>query len=470
MKKIIALFLCLALCLSFAACDKDASGGKGKNAKVGDTLKAPEKIAELGDFEKLTVYTSFNMGGVDTQAQTCSYYKNGDIAVYYYEISVPRDNFSMEYYTLVKDGKATSYNNGWSDFQLVDSLSDTMTDEEWHKMNLAYLGINPEKDGTIIEYVKQEDDEFNGKDCYVYTVKYEEGDSEEEVSDSTVWVDKETGLWIKSSFTVDGIEVTRTVTGVEESVLSIPGTLPASIEATDVYNTLNFRLTAKKLDTSNPNFAGVITFEAENKSDKDIRVYTNSFDANGLTLAQKAFDETVSAGATVEFECNIPDSSAELAKIEIIKDITMNLHLETTDGTLIEDIEAERIKTDAPALLVQEIDKTGMEILNENGVRVVFQSFEFVKGRPMFKAWVENDFTEPVRVTINLNKINGEEYDDFEKLYMPSHSEGYSAFYLSDDEITELESVEITAEAFSGALFNSDRVTEETEPVTIELK
>ena len=75
-----------------------------------------------------------------------------------------------------------------------------------------------------------------------------------------------------------------------------------------------------------------------------------------------------------------------------------------------------------------------------------------------------------MRVTINLNKINGEEYDDFEKLYMPSNSEGYSAFYLSDEEITELNSIEITAEAFSGALFNSDRVTEETAPITIELK
>ena len=60
----------------------------------------------------------------------------------------------------------------------------------------------------------------------------------------------------------------------------------------------------------------------------------------------------------------------------------------------------------------------------------------------MFKAWIENSFTEPVRVTINLNKINGEEYDDFEKLYMPSNSEGYSAFYLSDEEITELNSIE----------------------------
>ncbi|MBQ5746663.1 MAG: hypothetical protein IIV81_01870 [Clostridia bacterium] len=471
MKRALILFVCLILTFSLIACDEGKSGENGgKSVKVGDTLKAPEKIAELDDFEKLTVYVDFDAKALGIKrTEINSYYKNGDTAIYYYGMNDTGTEFSMSYVTTVKDGKSTSYYEGWSDFEPIDEISEGQTNEEFHITNLAFLGINPENDKTIVEYVKEKDDTFDGKDCYVYTVKYEETDSEEEFSDTTVWIDKETGLWLKSSFTIDGAEVTRVITGVEESAVVIPGTLPANIEETDVYNTMQFRLTAKKLDTTNPNFAGVITFEAENKSDKNIRVYTNSFDINGLALAQKAFDETVPAGTTVEFECNIPDSSAELANIEIIKDITMNLHLEA-DGVVIEDIEAERIKTDAPILFVQEVDKMGIEILNENGVRVVFQSFEFVNGRPMFKAWIENNFTEPVRVTINLNKINGEEYDDFEKLYMPSNSEGYSAFYLSDEEITELESIEITAEAFSGALLSSDRVTEETETITIELK
>lgn len=470
MKRIIALLLCLFVCFSFASCDESSSGKSAKGIKVGDTLKVPEKTADISDFDKLTVRSVMNVPQRE-QIQTISFYKGADATVYYYAINDVANNFSMSYVTTVKDGKSQSYYEGWSDFEVIEGISDGQTDEEFHLSNLAYLGISPENDKSLVEYVKCEDDTFDGKDCYVYTVKYDDSESEEELSDSTVWVDKETGLWLKTAFTIDGAEVTRTITAVEESVSAIPGTLPVSIKETDVYNTLQFRLTAKKIDTTNPNYAGVITFEAENKGEVDIRVYTNSFDVNTLTLAQKAFDENVAAGQTVQFECNISDAASELAGIEIIKDITMNLHLETADGTLIENIDAEEIVTDAPATFVQEIDTSGIEILNENGVRVVFKSFEIEDdGDKVFKAWVENAYTEPVRITVNFNKINGGEYDDFEKLYMPAHSQGFAGLYLNDDEITELNSIEITCEAFSGALFNSDRVTEETEPITIELK
>ncbi len=474
MKKIICLILCLTFVL-FAFCACDESGKKeesGKSSvKVGATLKAPEKIADISDFEKLTVYYDMKTPQGERN-EALSFYKSKDATVYYYGINDIANNFSMAYVTTVKDGQTKSYYEGWSEFEVIDGISDGQTDEEFHLTNLAFLGINPENDKTVIEYVKEKDETFDGKDCYVYTVKYEEFEGDEQFSDTTVWVDKESGFWLKSSFTIDGVEVSRTITAIEDSVSVIPGTLPVSINETDIYNTNQFRLTAKKIDTTNPNYAGVITFEAQNKSDSAIRVYTENFDVNGLVLAQKAFDETVEAGQTVEFECSIPDSSAELANIEIIKEITMRLHLETTDGLLIENIDAEKIVTDAPATFVQEIDKSGIEILNESGIKVVFQSFDFSdKGTPVFKAWVENKtYPYAVRVTVNLNKINGEEYDDFEKLYIPAYSEGYSAFYLYDDEITELNSIEITTEAFSGALFNSDRVTEETEPITIELK
>lgn len=471
MKRIIALLLCLILCFSFVSCDEssDSKGGK-KNVKVGDKLDAPEKIADFDDLDKLTIRTDMKTPQ-GTRKEVLSYYNGGDTEIYFYEINMVDDNFTMGYYTDVTDGKSVSYNCGWGDYQTVDGIMDGMSDEEWQRMNFAYVGVNPENDKTVIEYVKCEDEVLEGKDCYVYTVKYEEDpEMEEEVSDSTVWVDKETGLWLKSSFTIEGVEVTRTITSIEESVSAIPGTLPVTIEEKDIYNTLQFRLTAKSLDTTNPNYAGVLTLEAENKGAEDIRVYTNSFDANTLTLAQKAFDETVGAGQTVQFECTIPDAAAELAGVEIIKEIAMNLHLETSDGTLIENIDAEKIITSAPATYVQEIDKTGIEILNENGVRAVFKSFEIeADGDKVFKAWVENSYTEPVRITVNFNKINGEEYDDFEKLYMPAHSQGFAGLYLNDDEITELDSIEITCEAFSGALFNSDRVTEETAPITIEL-
>lgn len=471
MKKIIALFLCIILCFSFASCDESSGSKTGKKGvKVGDTLDAPEKTADFDDYDKLTVYTETKAPNGTTK-EVLSYYDGGDTKIYFYEINMIDDNFTIGYHTNVTDGKSVSYSCGWGDYQIIDGIMDGVSDEEWQHLNFAYAGFDPEKDKTIIEYVKCEDDTLDGKDCYVYTVKYEnDPEMVEEISDSTVWVDKETGLWLKSSFTIDGEEVIRTVTAVEESVSAIPGTLPVTIEEKDIYNTLQFRLTAKSLDTSNPNYAGVLTLEAENKSAGDIRVYTNSFDVNTLTIAQKAFDETIGAGQTVQFECNIPDAAAELAGIEIIKEIAMNLHLETSDGTLIENVDAENIITSAPATYIQEIDKTGIEILNENGIRVVFKSFEIEDDKDkVFKAWVENSYTEPVRITVNFNKVNGEEYDDFEKLYMPAHSQGFAGLYLNDDEITELNSVEVTCEAFSGALFNSDRVTEETAPITLEL-
>ncbi len=474
MKRILVLLVCLALLFSFVACDDEGKSENGsKRVKVGDTLKAPEKIAELDDFDRLTVCVEFVAEALGLKRnEVNSFYKNGDTAIYYYEMNDVAADFSMSYVTTVKDGKSTSYYEGWSDFEPIEGISEGQTDEEFHITNLAFLGINPENDKTIVEYVKCEDDTFDGKDCYVYTVKYEETDSEEEFSDSTVWVDKETGLWLKTSFTVDGAEITRVITNVEESVSAIPGTLPVTIDEKDIYNTSQFRLTAKKLDTTNPNFAGIITFEAENKSDKDIRIYTDNFKVNGLALAQKAFDETVSAGATVEFECSIPDSAAELAGIEMIQTINMRLHLEDTMRFLIENKEAERIVTSAPATFVQEINTDGIVLVDDGSFKVVFKSFEIEDdGDKVFKAWVENEvYQYPIRVTVNINKINGEEYDDFEKLHMPAYSKGFAGFYLDDDEITELESIEVTCEIFSGALFNSDRVTEETEPITIELK
>ncbi|MBQ8765422.1 MAG: hypothetical protein IJZ16_01330, partial [Clostridia bacterium] len=310
MKRIIALLLCLILCFSFASCDQssDSKGGK-KNVKVGDTLDAPEKTASLDDYDKLTVKSTFDAPSLGVKrTEVNSFYKGENTEIYYYETNDASANFTMADVTKVADGKSQSYCKSWGDFEPIEGIMEGKTDEEYQLLNFAYLGLNPENDETIIEYVKCEDDTFEGKDCYVYTVKYEnDPEMEEEVSDSTIWVDKETGLWLKTSFTIDGTELTRTITSIEESASAIPGTLPVTIEETDIYNTTQFRLTAKSLDTTNPNFAGVLTLEAENKGAEDIRVYTNSFDANTLTLAQRVFDETFAAVQTVQFECNISD-------------------------------------------------------------------------------------------------------------------------------------------------------------------
>lgn len=510
MKKLLCLLIITVMILTFfAACGEpetdtpnNSTGGhtsgkptEGNNngnadesAKVGDVLDAPEKTVDLEDLKDLTISASFSAPSIGPDRDLVYAVSNSDTGIRFYEKNVfkmaANQQDIMESICLPSSETYLFYSRmGSSDFTPTNMTEQFGSNDGYFRYQLANFGIGYEDWLEADGFTKCEDAVILDRDCFVYETRFSGN------MDALIYVDQETGLWLKMDAKVGEDTFTRTISSIENNATVIPGTQPVEMTEQVIYDANGIVITAKALDFSDPNGA-VLCLETKNSTASDMKFTSHYFDINGLCLGGSVLSDTCPAGETKETRLTLPNSGLDLSDIEIIQSIEMALKLENvhtesspdgdytvTDSVLAETTEALTIKTQCPADYVQAINKEGTVLIDTDDIYLVLCGFEVDdQGQGVLTAYCENRLGEPIRATINIKTINGIAYDDFDKINMQENSEGFDRFTiwpstLKDMGITHIESVELTHEVFSGESFvDSKRVTEESELIRIEFE
>lgn len=468
------------------------TGNGGETVQVGDVLDAPEKIASVEDLEALTFTTSFSMP-LNGMERTIVYAvaRDGD-KVRFYEASTTKiaetpDLMYMEQICLPGGDGMLAYSRPavYGDYTPMNWTNDFGSNDGYFRYNLAFFGLDYQDWFTADGFTKREDESCLGKDCFVYAVTFSSKLAEGN-TDAVIYVDKQTGLWLKTEMNVDGNTLTRAIDSIEYNASVFPGSQAVDMVEQEIYNHGGIVITAKALDFSDPNGA-VLHLQTTNSTGSDVKFTSHYFDINGLCLGGSVLSDTCPAGGTKETALTLPNSALDLSCIDIIQNIEFALRLENvhtestpdgtftvTDSVLVEKTQALTIKTQCPGDYIQAVNKEGIVLIDTADLYLVLCSFEVdAIGQGVLTAYCENRLGEPIRATINIKTINGIAYDDFDKISMQENSEGFDCFTiwsstLKDMGIDRITSVELTHEVFSGESFaNSQRVTEESEIIRI---
>lgn len=508
MKKYLCLLLVTALILSvFTACGEpetdtpnDSTGGQtsvqpteggsdggdtDETAKVGDVLEAPEKTVSMDDLEELTFTTSSSS---ENSVNTTYAVSNNDGDIRFYEkVFVPMSQDTIEYIGLPSEEGTLCYTRyaASGNYALQDLSAAFESNDGFFRFSLARFGIDYQDWYKAQGFTKCEDAKVLDRDCFVYEVTLT-CDMYEGENEAVISVDKETGLWLKMEVQTEEGAGCITVDSIENSAAVIPGPQPVELSEQVIYDDNGVVITAKALDHSDPNGV-VLVLETKNSTGSDVKFTSHYFDINGLCIGGSVLSDTCPAGETKETRLTLPPSSLDLCEIDIIQTVETALKLENvhteaspdgdytvTDGVLVETTGALTITTECPADYVQPVNKEGTVLIDTDDIYLVLCGFWVDEsGQGFLKAYCENRLDEPIRTTLNIKTINGIAYDDFDKINMQENSEGFDCFTiwpstLADMGITQIESVELTHEVFSGESFvGSQRVTEESELIRI---
>lgn len=479
MKRIIALLTLFVLVLTFAACGKgDVNGGFGG---------APEDEAEAiptVSFEDFTTLSFTSTVTVDDQVTEAynAFYRTDSIGAYY-EKSVT-DGYGFETYFVDTTEGVSAYTrfSDSSQFTLTDGVMEDMTDSEYRDYMFACYGFAPEKAYDDLTAEKGEDVTVGDFECTSYEVSYTDpfGDKIE----STVCVDKETGLWVKESFTVDGMEICSTVTKIDTDISDMPGTVPVSVTPGQIYSQDGLTLNLKGIEFD-PTYAAILKMEAVNATDSALNVKSKFFDVNGLCIGGSVFSVSVPAGESLDFDINIPDKACDIAGVDMIEEMEFSVsaekyHVEASgegsyevsDGMLIEYSVPVKITAECP--IEPEAEESGERrmLCKADDFAAYFGGIrENSSGGYDFVVYYESEFNEDIRLTVNIHEVNGKAYDDFEKVYLYSMRKGFGGFTLWSDKVTEEPtSLKLSFEAYYGELYNGTCILEETEPFVLTLK
>lgn len=464
MKKIIALLTLIALVFTFAACSEGDVAKDGGEAK-GDT------VSVVNDLDRVKLVTEISVG--DTRmTQTYSYLKAGEYKLYFAE-----SDMGIEQYYVENGEGIVGYSRvaGQTEFYPIEGegMADLTSP-------LAALGIESDKYFDGITGSKAGEEKVGDFDCTVYEVEYTVNG--EEIS-SRVWVDKESGLWVKNTFTEQGEEITLSIKEISDKIGNMPGTIPVKVSEGQLYSESGLTLNLKGIDF-NPAYAATLKMEAVNSTDSALKVNSKYFDVNGLCIGGNVFNISVPAGQSLDFDIKIPDSSCEAAGIAMIEGMEFAVSAEkyhteqdgegtydVSDGMLIPRSEAIKIATVCPVTLPKEESGERRVLCSTPDFDVYFGGIkENAFGGYDFIVYYESEFSEDIRVTANIHEVNGKEYDDFEKIYVYGGRKGFGGFSFQKDKVTEKPtSVKLSFEAFTGELYNGTCVLEETEPFVLTL-
>ncbi len=498
MKKIASLVTVamLMLCL-FAGCGNtdDSNAPSESAANVGDILDAPEKTVSLKDVNDLTIACQIEqLQTKRTTAMTIAMRRRGD-SVTTYNKSVITDGLAEQTYTTetLSCGNETDgityhlYNGQWD-----AGAADTYAQEyEYCLSKFADYGYDYATP-SIYQYgsfVKCADETVGQWDCYVYDTELIETINGEAITYSLkIWVDKASGIWVKSTGARGETAVfSATLLSVEQNSLLIPGMDAVDMEEQVIYDKNNVTITAKSLSFTNPNYAAELTLDVKNNNDSDIKISSTVFEVNDLFLGQSVVSGTVTAKATSDIVVNIPNKAIQQSNITQIQTMMMRLVIETchsetsfegtytiTDDTLDANTGDLTIVTKCPDSYVQQVNTDGTLLFDENGVKFTVQQFTITdSGDAFLKAYCENTYTDAVRVQISFKKINGKEVEDSGRASVAAQTRGYTGFYLWKDDLAEygvsgpIESAEVSYTVFTGEAYSGETLIEKSAPITL---
>lgn len=504
MKKPICLLLSAALSLSLlAACaDKDAvpttDGTKptvdqtepsqstdGPSVpQVGDVLDAPEKTVSIGDVRDLTLTVSTSASYGIARSITYSV-RNEDGAITFYERNAEADPFADGSYAYesicVADGsQICMYSNqdiSGTGFQKVDLTGEYDRDDGYFRSELANLGFDHWDWIATDGFTKCEDTTYLGKECYVYKVAYT--DHFGSAYKDEIYVDKQTGIWLRSERSLPGTEESflMEVQAVEESSAVIPGSKPVGMQEQVVFERDGVVITAKTLDFSDPDHA-VLTFETVNGTDRDIRATSRYFDINGLCIGGSMLSLRCGAGQTQQTAVELPNSILDRSGIQIIRDLELALQIEdihtgddgevVSDGYLVEDTGALTVITECPQDYVQTVDKEGQVLIDTDGAYLAIRSFRVEdSGDAWLDAYCEDRMADPIRIVIDVKSINGIACDVRGEIAMQALSEGFGGFTIDRAALQKLGIGSIENVELSYCVYGGEIILEGSEVVSL---
>lgn len=468
MKKIIALLTLFALILTFAACAGDSTKGEdGTSENGGVDTSIP--LSALSDYDALNITADIKVGQMSA-TQTYSYMKAGEFKLY----GVRYDSLTQYYVNDNGEVKGYSGYYGQSEYTPIE-LNDPSLDGS-HLFTL--FGFANEDFFDEFLSAKTGEEKIGEYDCTVYDVMFITDGEEIEMR---VWQDKESGIWVKSMYTVEGKDYECTVTDISTDTPDFPGTIPVTVSAGEVYSNAGLTLNLKDI-VFDPNYAATLMMEAVNATDSALKVKSKYFDVNGFCIGGNVFNISVPAGQSLVFEIQIPDSSCSAAGIDMIGEMVFAVSAEkyhtendgegtydVSDGMLIPRSEEIKITTVCPVELPKEESGERRVLCSTPDFDVYFGGIkENASGGYDFIVYYESEFSEDIRVTANIHEVNGVAYDDFEKIYIYAGRKGFGGFSFWKDKVTEKPTtVKLSFEAYYGELYNGTCILEETEPFVL---
>ncbi len=247
-----------------------------------------------------------------------------------------------------------------------------------------------------------------------------------------------------------------------------------------IYDQNDIQVVVTSLDYSEDAYINV-NFEVHNASDKDVRVCTDYFEANGLYLDRHAFvDEycICPAGEDATDTVKIARTRLDSAHICHLKEFDISLHIENghfeevveedhghdhehepemqfvVDGVIEEATPEIVVHTNCDADYTQEIDNDGTVLVdNEYAYLVLRDLYINAGGYTTISTYLDNHADSMMRVKFYIHKVNGMDYENDGRVSMLNGHDGFptcTLFGLLQNElgIKKIESAEISCKLY----------------------
>lgn len=481
-----------------------SSGGSDTftEAKVGDKLKAPEKIAKVSELGSVTYVARIDSGSVGNDIyleNTCSIESNASGTAYLIDSAVVvNESFSRNITALNhengRDVVYTGFFSSKSDY--VKLAKNDSRDAHSVKMGFANYGIDYAEYLEIDEFVKCENSNHLGRECFVYDVEFDRESPDETGALHTqhvqakIYVDCETGLWLKwkeDGYSCEVISIDNSSANIDRLIFT------ESVEEQIIYNDSDITITAKSLTYEYSAFAHTmdLTLELKNNSDSPKSITSKYFNVNGMyfggSVVQISCDSEESKEATV----SIPASALNYSDVGYIKEIEIDF----TVAECEKDVDSETgsvyyrevsvlsdgvgkcvVKTDCPEDYVQKMDTDGIKVIDTDDFTAVLTETEtdfFDSEKSInLKFYLENGYEGQARMFVYFY-VNGEQVGDRARMVIGKDGKGFNMASLYVDEgdalydaIDTVESIDITYHI----TVDDVKVYEQTEPVTVKLE
>lgn len=229
------------------------------------------------------------------------------------------------------------------------------------------------------------------------------------------------------------------------------------------------KLTALDFDEqSNENYI-TIDLRVENNNPHDVYVMINSLTVNGYLISGKFDDLITEAGCNEITHLSIVKRDIEFAEIDEIREILVSFYVKDNNFDLfVSPGETISLKTTAFDTPAKELDTSGVQVYNENGILVVVKEELDSDSRYMLaKLLIKNSSDSDTSVSCTKLLVNGKEITYPNCIRYGRVSSGLISYTSMDIEkselealgIEEIETIEATFKVISGYYLLAENLT-----------
>lgn len=200
----------------------------------------------------------------------------------------------------------------------------------------------------------------------------------------------------------------------------------------------------------------------ENNSSEAVTIQTRNSSINGVMI-EALFSCDVVPGKKANDEITFMDSNLEYADIRTIQEIEFIFHVfdsDTYDG--IFDSNTIMVKTSADSSYVQEYDDSGVEVMNEDGIRIVMKKVntsDSFWGADVY-VYIENNSDTDVTIQTRDVSINGFMVDPIFSSDIVAGKKTYDTITfmesdLEDNDISSIDDIELSFHIFESDGWNT---------------